>query len=424
MNAMVALIDCNNFYVSCERVFDPSIQHRPVIVLSNNDGCAVARSEEAKALGIEMGMPAFMIKDLIKKHQVKVCSSNYTLYGDISARVMQVIREFVPRTEVYSIDEIFADLSSLKYHDFHLLATDIREAVMRCTGIPVTVGIAPTKTLAKIANQFAKKTKAIEGVYCATENEKIAELLAQTEVMDVWGIGEQYHKLLRRNNVFTAADFILLPVDWVRKEMAVVGLRTQQELKGISCIKWEEGKKPKKNICTSRGFGKLITSKREVQQAVATFTSSCAQKLRKQKSCATKIHVFIQTNIHRKQDEQYFHSITVDLPTATNQTTELVKYAMRALDIIYLPGYNYNKTGVMVLDVLPEKQIQLGLFDGASRQKDEAVMKAVDTVNHRFGRDFVRVATQEFNKKWKLRQAHLSPCYTTRLNELMTVKAG
>ena len=421
---MIALIDCNNFYVSCERAFNPKLKNKPVIVLSNNDGCAIARSEEAKALGIKMGTAAFMIKDLIEKNNVQVYSSNYTLYGDMSARVMQVIKVFVPATEVYSIDEIFADLSTLKYTNLTELAKDMREMVLRCTGIPVSVGIAKTKTLAKMANRYAKKTRPDEGIFCADEDWKIKDLLSFTKVADIWGIGGQYDKLLNKRGFHTAADFINAPEDWVRKEMAVVGLRTQKELKGIICIKWEEESKPKKNICTSRSFGKLITSKREVQQAIATFTSSCAQKLRKQNSCATKIHVFIQTNVHRKQDKQYFHSITLDLSVATNSTPELLKYAMTALNLIYLPGYNYAKTGVIVLDLVPATQIQLGLFDAQDREKDEKAMKAMDNINKTFGKDVVRMATQEFNKKWKLRQEHLSQCYTTRFDQLMIVKAG
>jgi DNA polymerase V len=421
---MIALIDCNNFYVSCERAFNPALGGRPVIVLSNNDGCAIARSEEAKALGIKMGTPAFQIKDLIKNSGVQVCSSNYTLYGNISARVMQVIKEFVPRTEVYSIDEVFADLSELKYKDLTRLAQEIREAVLRCTGIPVSIGIAPTKTLAKMANRYAKKTRPDEGVFCADEPWKINDLLQCTPVADVWGIGKEHAQRLNQKGFFTAAHFVKAPEDWVRKEMAVVGLRTQKELKGTTCIKWEEQARAKKNICTSRGFGKLTTCKKEVQQAVATFTSSCAQKLRRQNSCATKIHVFVQTNVHRRQDEQYFHSIELDILSPTNSTKELLKYAMTALNIIYKPGYKYNKTGVMVLDLVPASQVQLSLFETAGREKDKKAMEAVDSVNNAFGSDVVRMARQEFNKKWKLRQQHLSPCYTTRFDQLMIVKAS
>jgi DNA polymerase V len=420
---MMALIDCNNFYVSCERVFNPALEGRPVIVLSNNDGCAIARSEEAKALGIKMGTPAFMIQDLIREHGVQVCSSNYPLYGDMSHRVMRVIREFVDKTEIYSIDEIFADLTELKYADLNGLATQIRTAVKQCTGIPVSIGIAATKTLAKMANRFVKKNRIMEGAYLVASGKQAETLLRFTPVEDVWGIGSQHALRLKEHGCFSAADFVQLPPNWVRREMAVVGLRTQMELNGIRCIKWEEEQAPKKNICTSRGFGKLITNKKEIRQAVATFTSSCAQKLRKQKSCARKLHVFIQTNIHRPDDEQYFHGMTIDLPVATNSTSELLKYSMHALDIVFRPGYNYHKTGVMVMDLVPAREIQLGLFDKVQRNKEQEAMKALDEVNERYGKDVVRTATQEFNKKWKLRQQHLSQGFTTRFDELAVVKA-
>jgi DNA polymerase V len=402
-------------------VFDASLRKKPVIVLSNNDGCAVARSEEAKALGIKMGTPAFKIKELIRQNDVKVFSSNYTLYGDMSARVMQVIKEFVPRTEVYSIDEIFADLGELKYCEPLSYANKIREAVLQCTGIPVTIGIAPTKTLAKMANDCAKKLK--ETVLVADTNATIQKLLQATGVQEVWGIGEQHASRLRKKGFITAEDFVGAPEEWIRKEMAVVGLRTLKELKGVVCIPLKETVANKKNICTSHSFGKLIQNKREVEQAVATFAAACAQKLRKQNSCARRIHVFIQTNIHRPEDAQYFHSISLDMPAATNSSAELVKQAMRALNIIYLPGYNYYKTGVMVMDLVPANQVQLGLFDAGIRERDGKAMKAMDAVNGKFGTDIVRTATQDFNKKWKLRRQHLSKRYTTRFSELAIVKA-
>jgi DNA polymerase V len=419
---MIALIDCNNFYVSCERVFNPALMKKPVIVLSNNDGCAIARSEEAKALGIKMGTPAFMIKDVIRKHGVHVFSSNYTLYDDMSRRVMQVINEFIPKTEVYSIDEIFGDLSELVYNDLHQLASDIREAVMRCTGIPVSVGIAATKTLSKMANRFAKKTKAGEGVYAAVTPEALSAMLASTGVGDVWGVGPRYAKLLQENGFHSAADLVKAPEEWIRKKMSVVGQRLLNELKGIPCIPFEETVPSKKNICTSRSFGKLITSKREVRQAVATFTSSCALKLRKEGSVARKIHVFIQTNPHRREDPQYFHSITLPLEVPTSSTRELLKYSMRALDMLFKPGYNYMKTGVMVLDLQPSKQVQMGLFDQVDRRRDEKLMHTLDEVNGSFGKDVVRFGTQDFNKKWKLKQEHLSKAFTTRVKEMPKIK--
>jgi DNA polymerase V len=440
---MIALIDCNNFYVSCERVFDPSLRNKPVIVLSNNDGCAIARSDEAKALGIKMGAAAFLMQDLIRKHDVKVFSSNYALYGDMSARVMEVIRAFIPDTEEYSIDEIFGDLSTMKYINLEKLAGEIREAVMRRTGIPVTIGIAQTKTLAKMANRYAKKTSgrrlqasgyrqqagsgneerqstATGGVFAATSLPLVNEMLAFTKVEDIWGIGSEHAVKLQQNGFYTAADFINAPEAWVRSEMSVVGLRTLQELKGRPCIKWESNPAKKKNICTSRQFGKLITGRKEVRQAIATFASSCAQKLRREGSCARKINVFLQTNVHRKQDAQYFHSVTLDISSPTNSTVELLKFAMRAMDILYKPGYNYQKTGVIVMDLVPETCVQMALFNSADREKEKKVMKAVDELQESFG-DVVRFATQEFNKKWNLRRNHLSDSYTTKFDQLAVV---
>jgi DNA polymerase V len=457
---MIALIDCNNFYVSCERVFNPSLNNKPVIVLSNNDGCAIARSEEAKALGIKMGAPAFLMKEFLKMHGVQVLSSNYALYGDMSARVMQVIREFVPKTEVYSIDEIFADLSQLKYKDLQTLGFDIRDAVLRCTGIPVSVGVAPTKTLAKMANRFAKKAASfrlqvaggerqdeaiatsafpscslpyplagfqsdqkLAGVFLAANKTEIRNMLSNTKIEDVWGIGPQHAARLQQHRIITAADFVNVPEDWVRKEMAVVGLRTQKELKGIPCLPWEEEAAAKKNICTSRQFGKLITGKKELRQAIATFTSSCAQKLRKEKSCARKLNVFLNTNVHRKQDQQYFHSVTMEIAVPTNSTAELMKFAMKALEILYKPGYNFQKTGVIVMDLIPATVIQGGLFDKVDRTKEKNMMDVLDQVNDRFGGDVVRLGTQEFNKKWTLRREHLSNAFTTRFAELPVVRS-
>ncbi|HEX6334692.1 MAG TPA: Y-family DNA polymerase [Flavisolibacter sp.] len=420
---MIALIDCNNFYVSCERLFNPAIARKPVIVLSNNDGCAISRSEEAKALGIRMGTPAFMIRELIRRHDVQVFSSNYALYGDISNRVMQVIRSFVPSTEVYSIDEIFGDLSALVYSEPATLASDIREAVLQYTGIPVSVGIAPTKTLAKMANRCAKKAGGT-GIFCATSPGEISAMLSATAIGDVWGIGPEHRSFLQQHQVYTAADFAAAPPAWVRRHLHVVGERTQQELRGVRCIGCQEESPRKKNICTARSFGKLITGRREVQQAVATFAAACARKMRNEGTCARKLHVFIQTNPHRRQDAQYFHSVTRELPVATSNTSHLVKHAMTALEMIYRPGFNYHKTGVIAMDLVPETQVQLALFENAAVPKDRAVMLAVDSINEDFGAEVIRPGRQEFNKKWTLRQEHLSGRFTTRFDHLVKVKAS
>ena len=419
---MIALIDCNNFYCSCERVFDPSLVGRALIVLSNNDGCAIARSEEAKAAGIQMAQPAFLAEKRIRDNNVAVFSSNYTLYDNMSRRVMQVIREMVPRAEIYSIDEIFADLSGIKYVDLEELGRQVRTRVKACTGIPVSIGIAPTKTLAKMANRYAKKTRPDVGVFAADSPEWIETMLAFTGVGDVWGIGPQYAALLKKHGFHTALDLTGAPEEWIRKEMSVVGQRLYQELKGIPCIQWEEEAPAKKNICTSRSFGKLIARKNELKQAVAKFTSSCAEKLRREKTCARRLEVFIQTNPHKPELPQYFQSIELQLPVPTQLTTELMKYSMRGLEMIFQPGYLYQKAGVMVLDLVPAEQVQLALFDRQDRERDAKLMARIDEVNTAFGRDTVRFGVQDYGKEWKLKQTNLSPQYTTRLAHIP--KAG
>jgi DNA polymerase V len=417
---MIALIDCNNFYCSCERVFNPGLLGRALIVLSNNDGCAISRSEEAKKLGIQMAQPAFMIDELIQKEEVKVFSSNYTLYDDMSRRVMQVIKELVPKAEVYSVDEIFADLSGMKYKDLEELGKEIREMVGKCTGIPVTVGIGPTKTLAKMANRYAKQNRPMEGVFSAYNDALVEMLLSATKIGDIWGIGKQYESLLIHKGFTTALELVRkAPEEWIRKEMSVVGQRLLNELKGVNCIPWEEATKVRKNICTSRSFGKLITSKNEISQAVAKFTSSCGEKLRKDNTCARKLHVFLQTNPHRPQDAQYFQFVTLELEVATNLTTILMKHAMKALDMIFREGYNYQKAGVMVLDLIPQKEIQLGLFEILNSERDRKLMEKVDELNKVFGKDKVRFGVQDYGKNWKLKQGNLSHAFTTRLHQVI-----
>jgi len=420
---MIALVDVNNFYASVERMFDPSLNGRPIVVLSNNDGCAIARSDEAKALGIEMGTPAFIIQTKLEQNNVAVFSSNYTLYGSMSERVMRILKSFVEKVEVYSIDEAFLDLSALKHTDLFSLAIQIREKVMSHTGLPISIGIAPTKALAKLANHFTKKHRKHVGVHLIASTDQAEALLQQSAIGDVWGIGPQHEQLLLENGVQTAADFIKLPEDWVRNNMSVVGLRLMFELRGIPAIKWEDIPPPKKNICTARSFGRLLTNFRDVQQAVAAHAASCAQKLRHENSCATKVHVFIETSPHRKEDKQHMASVTVRLNVATSSSSEIIKFAMHALKMIFQRGHNYMKAGVMVLDLVPQDNIQLGLFDTRDRQKDNRLMKQLDSTNKSFGKNIVRYGTQGYGRNWQLRQAHLSPCYTTRLDHIMIVKS-
>lgn len=419
---MYALVDCNNFYVSCERLFNPKLEGRPVIVLSNNDGCAIARSEEAKALGIDMGTPPFMIDELLKKHHVEIFSSNYTLYGDISDRVMKTLGTFVPRMEIYSIDEAFLDMHDMVYTDLLKLGIEIKKTITKNIGVPVCVGIAPTKTLAKMANRYAKKKRRNIGVHWAANEDLVEEMLAFTEVGDIWGIGRQRALLLTRNGFKTALDFIKAPEEWVREYMTVVGQRLFNELKGIPALQWEFEPPAKKNICTSRSFGMLISEKTLIQEALSNYVATCALKLRQQRSCAREINIFLQTNVHRVEEPQYARSITIEIEVATNNTGELIAYALRGLDIIYKEGYNYQKCGIIAQRLVPAQHIQTGLFDKQTRQKDAMVMLAMDKINRSMGKEIVRSARQGFEKKYKLRANHLSAKYTTSINEILHVK--
>lgn len=418
---MIALVDCNNFYASCERVFNPKLEKQPVVVLSNNDGCVIARSEEAKALGIEMGAPAFMFEDKFQATGVQVFSSNYTLYGDLSGRVMKTLAQFSPIIEVYSIDESFLDLSHMVNVNLSTYGKKIKATVCQNIGIPVSIGIAPTKTLAKMANRYAKKKNRSLGVHLLDSPAAIDEVLTATEVEDIWGVGGQYASLLRLHDVKTAMDLSKMPEQWIKKNMSIVGQRLFNELKGVPCLSFEDVPPAKQGICTSRSFGQMLTEKEDLRQALSTHAASCAAKLRKQKTCAGLIHVFIQTNIHRQQDKQYFRSINLQLPVPSNAGTEIVKYAMLGLDKIYRPGHNYKKAGVIVMEIIPETEVQQGLFDTLDRPKHNVLMKTLDSVNDSFGKNLVKLAVQGNGRKWKLRQERLSPCYTTRISDVLKI---
>jgi len=419
---MYALVDCNNFYASCERLFQPKLEGRPVVVLSNNDGCTIARSDEAKAIGIEMGTPAFMIEDVFKKHNVAVFSSNYTLYGDLSDRVMKTLATFVPKLEVYSIDESFLDMSDLVYQDLAKLGMDIRETVKRNIGIPVSVGIAPTKTLAKMANRYAKKKYKKIGVFYAANNELVDEMLSFTEVEDIWGIGRQYAALLRRNGCKTAKDVTNIPEEWMRTNMTVVGQRLWNELRGIPSIEWEYEPPAKKNICTSRSFGKLTGDKTILIEAASNYAAACAVKLRNQQSCAKAMSVFINTNQHKTEQPQYSASIGLEFERPTNLTGEIIQYALKGLDIIYKEGYLFKKVGIIMLGLIPESQSQGSLFDKRDRTKNRELLKTVDKLNRMMGKDSVRMAVQGYQRRYKLRADYLSNKYTTNINEILKVK--
>lgn len=419
---MIALVDCNNFYASCERAFNPNWNNRPVVVLSNNDGCVIARSNEAKALGIKMGVPAYQIKNEIERYGIGVFSSNYTLYGDMSNRVMTMLSSYSPNIEVYSIDECFLDFSGFERYDLKKYGEEIVRTVSKGTGIPVSMGIAPTKTLAKVANKFSKKYKGYKGVCIIDTEEKRIEALKRTEIGDVWGIGYRHTKRLSVYGVSTAYDFSLIPRNWVRQQMTVVGERTWKELNGESCIDLELVAPDKKQICTSRAFGETISEIEGLEEAVSSYASICAGKLRKQRSCAQALMVFIHTNNFREDQPQYFQNCVVKLPVSTNGTQEIVHYALIALRNIYRKGYFFKKAGVIIMDIVPDSAIQQNMFDNVDRERQKKLMKVVDRLNSGFNRNNLTLAVQGGRRKWKLKQELLSPCYTTRLSDIINIK--
>lgn len=413
---MFGLMDCNNFYASCERVFNPDLNGRPVVVLSNNDGCVIARSNEAKALGIKMGAPTYQIKELVSTHNVAVFSSNYTLYGDMSGRVMTILAEQVPEIEVYSIDEAFVNLSGIK--SLQKLGTSIVTKITKGTGIPVSLGIAPTKTLAKMANKFAKKYPAYKRVCIIDTEEKRIKALKLFQIGDVWGIGRRLASKLEKQGIETAYDFTQLSCSWVRKNMSVVGERTWKELQGESCINMEDVAPAKKQICTSRSFGKMITDFDTLSEAVSTYASTCASKLREQRSYAASLMVFIHTNNFREELPQYWKNIVVKLPVPTADTAEIAKYALVGLKSIFMEGYQYKKAGVIIMEIT--EGAQLSLFDNIDRKKRDRLMEAIDEINGEHSNK-VKLAVQGTGMEWKLKQELLSKHYTTDINEIMTI---
>jgi DNA polymerase V len=418
---MYALVDCNNFYASCERVFAPKLRNRPVIILSNNDGCVIARSNEAKSLGIKMGEPAFKIDNILVKNDVVVCSSNYALYGDMSNRVMNTLETLASKMEIYSIDEAFLDMSGFNSHALMEFGKNLRHKVLKDTGLPVSVGIAPTKTLSKVANHIAKKYRKLTGVFVLDNDDIIEKVLKIFPVEDIWGIGKRYANFLKLNNINTALALRNANEKWVKKHLSVTGWRIVQELKGKSLLPLEDIIPNKKSICTSRSFGIMVEDINLLRESVATHATRCAEKLRKQKSCANVINIFIKTNRFKPELPQYSNWRTIKLSVPSNSTAEFIHYSIKGLEQIYKAGYKYKKAGVIVTDIVPQNQVQQGLFDKMDRAKDKDIMHAMDKLNTKMGRDSIRYATQGFNRKWKLRQERLSPCYTTRWSDLLKI---
>lgn len=417
---MYALIDCNNFYASCERIFRPDLIGLPIVVLSNNDGCVIARSNEAKACGIPMGAPAFQYRELFKQHNVQVFSANFALYGDMSNRVMQTLSKYCIDQEIYSIDECFMKLDGYDFVDLKEYGIKMREEVFRNTGIQVSVGIASTKSLAKVANRIAKKyPNESRGCHVMRSAAQIEKVLKWLEIEDVWGIGRQHAKRLFQLGVDSAYDFTQLSDQWVQKNLSIVGLRLKRDLSGIPTLDLEEVES-KKNIASTRSFDVNYTKFEEVQERVSTFSSSCSEKLRKQKSFCSSITVFVMTNRFREEQMQYQNSITIDLPFATNSAIELSKYASVALSRIFKEGYAYKRAGVIVSNFSPDDVEQMTLFDNRDKRHD-ALMKILDLMNKQYGQHTVRLASQG-KKKWTMRQEMLSPCYTTKIKDIITIK--
>jgi DNA polymerase V len=418
-----ALVDCNNFYVSCERVFRPDLNHRPVVVLSNNDGNVVALSNEAKVLGIPFGAPFFKLSELIAGEGVAVFSSNYTLYGDMSRRVMDTLSSFSPDMEIYSIDEAFLALRG-GMDAVTGKGRDIRETVMRWTGVPVSIGIAPTKTLAKLASRMVKKDGSLGGVFNITGHPHIEEILAGLDVEAVWGVGPRYGGMLRSAGVRTVRDLMLAPDHWVRKRMHITGLRTVMELRGISCLALEDAAPPKKGIVCSRSFGRPVSSLDELSEAVASYAARGAEKLRGQGGAASFLTVFIATNRFVPEDPQYSNGVTVPLPAPSSYTPLMIRTALQLLGRIYRPGFRYKKAGVMFSGIVPQWDRQLDLFRPVREtERQQRLMRVMDGVNREMGRDSLYFASQGIARAWGMRRAYLSRRYTTRWDELPVVRA-
>ncbi len=413
-----ALVDCNNFYVSCERVFDPALGRRPVLVLSNNDGCIIARSDEVKALGIVMGTPLFEARPLIEEHGIEVYSSNYVLYGDMSGRVMSLLGGFTPNLEIYSIDEAFLDFSGFGSLDLTRHGLEIRDRVRRCTGIPVSIGIAPTKTLAKLANRIAKKSPEAGGVCELNPLEDRHGALSGTAVRDVWGIGRNYARMLNRNGIHSALDLHDAPGPWVRRRMGVAGARTWLELRGIPCIETQTQTEDRKSAVVSRSFKRPLERLEELREAVAAFAERAAEKIRRQNLAAASVIVFIHTNRFASEDGRYKNATTVNLPMADNHTGRISKAALGGLEHIFRPGRRYKKAGVMLVGLEPEKTVQPDLFTSARDGRGEKLMKAFDGINRKFGAGKIRYAATGIGQTWRTAPMRRSPRYTTNWDEL------
>jgi len=430
MKSVFALVDCNNFYASCEKLFQPKLKDRPVVVLSNNDGCVVARSAEVKALGIPMGVPWFQIQAEARRYGIVAFSSNYALYADMSNRVVEVLSSFAPSIEVYSIDESFLDLAGFERQGYASYGVEIRQRVADWLGLAVCVGIAPTKTLAKLANHCAKKGLAgSDGVcdFTILPLDALSELFGRIEVGEVWGVGRKITARLEMMGIRTVRQLRDANAETIRARFSVVQERTIRELHGESCLDLEEVVPDKQQIMSSRSFGTLVYDLADLEEAVASYIAKASEKLRAQDSLAGAIQVYVRTNVFKPEVPQYQPAITVALPVASSDTRVLAQWALRALRRIYRPGYGYHKAGVMLLNLSPKENCQLSLFDaqgGAADARSEKLMGALDDINRRYGRGVLRLAAEGVEKTWQMRRGNLSPGYTTSWDGLPVVIAG
>ncbi len=416
----IGLIDCNSFYVSCERLFNPKIRKKPVVVLSNNDGCIISRSNEAKALGIKMGEPYFKAKDIIIKNNVHVFSSNYSLYGDLSRRVMRTLKRFNSDIEIYSIDEAFMDLSNFPDKEVEEVGKEIRDTVLKWTGIPTSIGIAKTKTLSKVANHIAKKTKV--GVTSLIGIENLDPILEKVEINDVWGVGRQLTKFYQKNGIYNAKQLKNKSNTWIKKCSNVLSSRTAMELRGIPCIELEKTTSKRKSCVVSRSFGKRVESFQELKEAVASYCLNASEKLRSENLIAKALTVFVRTSPFQRNFGYYSNSKTIDFPIATNNSIETVKIAVSILEGIYKDGYRYQKAGVM-FSGLSDGNSKENLFASEKDEKIDKLMRSIDKTNFRFGRRTLSIASAGIRKKWFMKREHSSKIDTADFYCIPKIKA-
>ncbi len=417
----IALIDCNSFYVSCERLFNPKIRRLPVVVLSNNDGCIISRSNEAKALGIKMGEPYFKARNIIIKNNVQVFSSNYSLYGDISRRVMRTLKRFNSKIEVYSIDEAFLDLSNFSDKEVKDVGKEIRNTVLQWTGIPTSIGIAETKTLSKVANHIAKKQKS--GVVSLVNIKDLDPILEKVEVRDIWGVGKQLSKFYIKNGIYNAKQLKNASNTWIKKTKNVLSSRTAMELRGVPCIEIETKQTKRKSCCVSRSFGKKVEKLRELKESVTSYCLNAAEKIRSESLVCKSITVFIRTSPFQNKGIFYSNSKTIDFPIATNNSIEIVKNALAGLDLIYKDGFKYQKAGI-ILSGLSDSEKGNSLFKSTKDERIKNLMQSIDNTNYRYGRSTISLASAGINKKWSMRRQYSSKIDTADFYSLPKIVAN